>query len=59
MNKYCENWLCDAEAVELQPVGDELRALCACCAEVYELGLAHGLYLTEKKSDNESEDVSK
>lgn len=47
MEKYCQNALCQNEAVEEVPVSvegpsDEVRAVCATCAEVYTWGVQHG-----------------
>ena len=47
MEKYCQNTFCETEAVEEVPVSvkkpsDEVRALCATCAEAYTWGVQHG-----------------
>ena len=47
MEKYCQNPLCEDEAVQQVPVsvnkpGDQKRALCAACEEVYTWGVQHG-----------------
>lgn len=45
MDKYCSNWLCEAEAVVEVPVHGEsesTRSLCACCKESYDIGVYHG-----------------
>jgi hypothetical protein len=47
MEKFCQNPLCESEAVEEVPVSvehpsDQLRALCATCYEAYTWGVQHG-----------------
>lgn len=47
MEKYCQNPLCESEAVEEVPVSverssDQLRSLCATCYEAYTWGVQHG-----------------
>ena len=47
MEKYCQNPLCENEATKQVPVsvrqpGDQKRALCAVCEEVYTWGVQHG-----------------
>ena len=47
METYCQNPLCDAEAVKVVRVSvkkpsDERRSLCACCEEVFVWGVQHG-----------------
>ncbi len=47
MEDYCQNTLCENEAVKEVPVSmegpsDGVRALCATCAEVYTWGVQHG-----------------
>jgi hypothetical protein len=47
MEKYCENSLCENEAVKVVPVSvdkpsDQRRALCAVCEEAYSWGVQHG-----------------
>lgn len=47
MEKFCQNPLCQSEAVEQVPVSvkrpsDQLRALCATCHESYVWGVQHG-----------------
>jgi transcription elongation factor Elf1 len=47
MEKYCQNPLCENEAVKQVPVSvgkasDQKRALCAVCEEVYTWGVQHG-----------------
>ena len=51
MKTYCENPLCDTEAVTVVEVSvkkpsDEKRSLCACCEEVYFWGVQHGKMLS-------------
>jgi len=48
MKKYCQNSLCENEAVKEVPVSinkasDEMRSLCAVCEEAYSWGVQHGL----------------
>jgi len=47
MERYCENPLCENEAVKVVPVSvdkpsDQKRALCAACEEAYSCGVQHG-----------------
>ena len=47
MEKYCQNPLCENEAVKQVPVSvgkasDQKRALCAVCEEVFTWGVQHG-----------------
>jgi len=47
MKKYCQNPLCENEAVKEVPVSvekpsDEVRSLCAACEEPYTWGVQHG-----------------
>ena len=47
MEKYCQNSLCENEAVKEVPVSvetvsDQARALCAACEESYSWGVQHG-----------------
>jgi hypothetical protein len=47
MEKYCQNPLCENEAIKEVPVSvetasDQTRALCAACEEAYSWGLQHG-----------------
>jgi len=47
MEKYCQNPLCENEAVKQVPVSvreasDQKRSLCAACEEVYSWGVQHG-----------------
>ena len=47
MEEYCQNPLCENEAVKEVPVSvrtasDQARALCAACEEVYTWGVQHG-----------------
>jgi len=49
MEKYCQNPLCENEAVKEVPVSvetasDQTRALCAACEEVYAWGVQHGRF---------------
>ena len=44
---FCDNYLCDSEAVETVPVsirrsGDSKRKFCATCYEAYVSGVQHG-----------------
>ncbi len=57
MEKYCQNPLCENEAVTEVPVsvdkpGDDGRALCAACEEVYTWGVQHGRICAEAQSRN-------
>ena len=54
MEKYCQNPLCDAEAVKqvkvsVKKASDERRSLCACCEEVFVWGVQHGKMLWRKR----------
>ena len=47
MEKYCQNPLCENEAIKEVPVSvraasDQIRALCATCEETYSWGIQHG-----------------
>jgi len=47
MEKFCQNDLCENEAVRQVPVSiegpcDQKRALCAACQEAYDWGVQHG-----------------
>jgi hypothetical protein len=47
MEKYCQNPLCENEAIKEVPVSlytasDQVRALCTICEEVYTWGVQHG-----------------
>ena len=47
MERYCENSLCENEAVKTVPVSvnkpsDQRRSLCAACKEAYDWGVQHG-----------------
>ena len=47
MEEYCQNMLCESEAVKEVPVSvagpsDEVRALCAACEQAYTWGFQHG-----------------
>ena len=47
MERYCQNPLCENEAVKVVPVSvdepsDQKLALCAACEEVYTWGVQHG-----------------
>jgi hypothetical protein len=47
MEKYCQNPLCENEAIKEVPVSvetasDQIRALCAVCEESYSWGVQHG-----------------
>jgi hypothetical protein len=47
MREFCENYLCEAEAIEEVPVSvsepsDQTRSFCACCHESYTIGVQHG-----------------
>ena len=51
MEKYCQNPLCDTEAVKevevsVKKPSDEKRSLCACCEEVFVWGVQHGKKLS-------------
>jgi len=52
MEEYCQNPLCENEAVKEVPVSvrttsDQVRALCAACEEVYTWGVQHGSMICE------------
>jgi len=52
MEEYCQNPLCENEAIKEVPVSvrtmsDQVRALCACCEEVYTWGVQHGSMICE------------
>jgi hypothetical protein len=54
MEKYCQNPLCEAEAVKevkvsVRKPSDEKRALCACCEEVFVWGMQHGKKLSRRQ----------
>ena len=54
MEKYCQNPLCQAEAVKevrvsVRKASDERRSLCTCCAEVFVWGVQHGKMLARKQ----------
>ncbi len=47
MERYCQNPLCENEAIKVVPVSvdrpsDQMRALCAVCEEVYTWGVQQG-----------------
>jgi hypothetical protein len=47
MEKFCQNDLCENEAVKQVPISverpcDQKRALCAACQEAYHWGVQHG-----------------
>jgi hypothetical protein len=47
MEEYCQNQLCENKAAKEVPIsvetpGDQVRALCAACEEVYAWGVQHG-----------------
>ena len=49
MKKYCENYICDCDAVKTVPVseakyGDATRDFCAACDEAYTIGVQHGKF---------------
>jgi hypothetical protein len=55
MEKYCQNPLCEFEAIKEVPVsaekpGDGVRALCAACEETYAWGVQHGRMCAEAES---------
>ena len=57
MEKYCQNPLCENEAVIEVPVSadkpsDDVRALCAACEEVYTWGVQHGRISAEAQSQD-------
>jgi hypothetical protein len=52
MEEYCQNPLCENEAIKEVPVSvrttsDQVRALCAACEEVYTWGVQHGSTICE------------
>jgi len=52
MEEYCQNPLCENKAIKEVPVSvrttsDQVRALCACCEEVYTWGVQHGSTICE------------
>jgi len=52
MEKYCQNPLCENEAVKDVPVSvetasDQMRSLCAACEEAYTWGVQHGRRICE------------
>lgn len=52
MEKYCQNPLCENEAVKDVPVSvetasDQMRSLCASCEEAYTWGVQHGRKICE------------
>jgi hypothetical protein len=54
MEKFCENSLCENEAMRMVPVSvnkpsDEKRALCAACKEAYDWGVQHGRMTPQRK----------
>ena len=54
MEKYCQNPLCENEAIKVVPVSvdkpsDQQRALCAACEEVYTWGVQHGCFTSAPK----------
>ena len=54
METYCQNPLCDAEAVKVVEVSvkktaDERRSLCACCEEVFVWGVQHGTMRSRRR----------
>ena len=54
MKRYCQNPLCENEAVKVVPVSvdrpaDQKRALCAACEEVYTWGVQHGGFTSAPK----------
>ena len=54
METYCQNPLCDAEAVRqvkvsVKKASDERRSLCACCEEVFVWGVQHGKMLARRR----------
>jgi len=54
MERYCENSLCENEAVRMVPVSvntpsDQKRALCAACKEAYDWGVQHGRMTPQRK----------
>ena len=53
MDRYCDNPRCENEAtksvrVSLDAPGDDTRALCAACDEVFAWGVQHGRMLAEE-----------
>ena len=54
MERYCENSLCENEAVKTVPVSvnkpsDQKRSLCAACKEAYDWGVQHGRMTPQRK----------
>jgi hypothetical protein len=54
MERYCENPLCENEAVKVVPVSvdkpsDQKRALCAACEEAYSWGVQHGRMSSQRQ----------
>ncbi len=54
MKKYCQNSLCDNEAVKEVPVSvrkpsDQKRSLCAACEEAYSWGVQQGTMSSQRK----------
>jgi hypothetical protein len=54
MKQYCENPLCEDRSVKEVPVsvlkpGDQKRALCSACEEVYWWGVQHGKATPQKR----------
>lgn len=54
MEKFCQNDLCENEAVRQVPVSidrpcDQKRALCAVCKEAYDWGVQHGRMTPQNK----------
>ncbi len=52
MEEYCQNPLCENEAIKEVPVSvrttsDQVRSLCACCEEVYTWVVQHGSTICE------------
>jgi len=52
MEEYCQNPLCENQAIKEVPVSvhttsDQVRSLCACCEEVYTWGVQHGSTICE------------
>lgn len=59
MSHYCDNTLCEWEAVKTVPVslekpGDSKRRLCASCEEAYSMGAQHGRMTTEAAAKKEA-----
>lgn len=54
MEEYCQNPLCESEAIKEVPVSvrkasDQKRSLCAACEEVYTWGVQQGTMSSERK----------